>query len=368
MPAVGGTSNKKSYASSMARERTQKLHEIEKELPAFCREFFVGIEPRTSVLTRLGYAYDLRLFFLYILEHAANIEASDMHELELTDLDKLEPFDVEMFLEHLTYYEKDGHEFENHARGKARKLSAIRSLYLYFYKKKKIEHNMGAFLDMPKISEKPIVRLQPDEVARLLDTVESAETLTDTQKRYHQHTRLRDLALLSVFLGTGIRISECVGLNRQDINFAEGSLLITRKGGKQAEVYFGSEVEKALKDYLVERNAIDALPGHEDALFLSLQKKRMSTRVVQDMVKKYARPVSPLKKISPHKLRSTYGTTLYQETGDIYLVADVLGHKDVNTTRRHYAAMQEENRRRAAKVVRLRDDSVPFSDADNEEQ
>ena len=85
-----------------------------------------------------------------------------------------------------------------------------------------------------------------------------------------------------------------------------------------------------------------------------MQGNRLSVRSVELMVKKYAHIVSPLKKISPHKLRSTYGTMLYDETGDIYLVADVLGHKDVNTTRKHYAAMSENNRKRASKAVKLR--------------
>ena len=101
---------------------------------------------------------------------------------------------------------------------------------------------------------------------------------------------------------------------------------------------------------------MQAQPGHEDALFLSLQKKRMDVRSVQNLVKKYARVITPLKNISPHKLRSTFGTNLYNETGDIYLVADVLGHSDVNTTRRHYAAMSDENRRVAAHKIHLRDD------------
>ena len=352
MPATPG----KNFDAQLNRERTEKLRALTNELPPFCREFFVGIEVRTSVLTRMGYAYDLRLFFTYLAEHNSRFSGYAAVDFTLEDVERIQPLDVELFLEHLTYYEKDGREMENHDRGKARKLSAIRSMFLYFYKKKRIQNNISAFLDMPKIHEKPIVRLQADEVAKLLDAAESGDTLTERQKRYHQYTASRDLAILTVFLGTGIRISECVGLNVSDINFEEGSFLITRKGGKQAEIYFGDEVEKALRAYLETRKAIDPLSGHEDALFLSLQKKRMTARVVQNLVAKYARPAAPLKKISPHKLRSTFGTALYQETGDIYLVADVLGHKDVNTTRRHYAAMEEENRRRAARVVKLRDD------------
>ena len=122
-------------------------------------------------------------------------------------------------------------------------------------------------------------------------------------------------------------------------------------------LYFGKEVEKALKNYLSsERKAMTPVAGHENALFLSMQRKRMGVQAVENMVKKYARQVTPNKKITPHKLRSTYGTSLYKETGDIYLVADVLGHKDVNTTKKHYAAIDEDRRRQAALAVKLRED------------
>ena len=134
---------------------------------------------------------------------------------------------------------------------------------------------------------------------------------------------------------------------------------VRRKGGYEDVVYFGEEVESALLAYLEERKHIVPLSGHEEALFLSIQDRRITVRAVEKLVKKYASLVTGLKKITPHKLRSTYGTTLYQETGDIYLVADVLGHKDVNTTRKHYAAMQDANKRKAARTVRLREDVNP---------
>ena len=120
-------------------------------------------------------------------------------------------------------------------------------------------------------------------------------------------------------------------------------------------VYFGPEVEKALKDYMEIRSGITPVAGHEHALFYSSQKKRINVKTVENLVKKYASRVTTAKKITPHKLRSTYGTALYEETGDIYLVADVLGHKDVNTTKKHYAAMNESRRRKAATAVQLRE-------------
>jgi site-specific recombinase XerD len=243
----------------------------------------------------------------------------------------------------------------NEERGKARKLASLRSFYNYFFQNEMIQSNPAVLVKMPKLHEKEIIRLDPDEVAILLDNAETGEKLTKKQLQYHQKNKLRDVAMLTLMLGTGIRVSECVGIDIKDIDFNNGGIKIRRKGGYEAVVYFGEEVELALLDYLEQRNTMIPVEGHEDALFLSMQNKRITVRAVENLVKKYSSTVTSLKKITPHKLRSTYGTSLYRETGDIYLVADVLGHKDVNTTRKHYAALEEERRRKAASAVTLRE-------------
>ena len=161
--------------------------------------------------------------------------------------------------------------------------------------------------------------------------------------------------MITLLLGTGVRVSELVGLNIGDVDFKNNGIRILRKGGNEMIVYFGTGVEQALKDYLeISRTAITPVAGHEEALFLSGQRKRISVDAVEKMVKKYASAIS-VKTITPHKLRSTYGTALYRETGDIYLAADVLGHSDVNTTKKHYAKLSDERRRSASKAVVLRE-------------
>ena len=211
-------------------------------------------------------------------------------------------------------------------------------------------------IDMPKLHQKEIIRLEADEVAKLLDFVESCgSTMTPHQRKYYEKTKYRDLAIITLLLGTGVRVSECVGLDLEDVDFRNNGIRVVRKGGNEMIVYFGPEVEKALKDYMEIRSGITPVAGHEHALFYSSQKKRINVKTVENLVKKYASRVTTAKKITPHKLRSTYGTALYEETGDIYLVADVLGHKDVNTTKKHYAAMNESRRRKAATAVQLRE-------------
>jgi len=232
----------------------------------------------------------------------------------------------------------------------------LKTFYNYFYRKQMINNNPAALITLPKNHEKPIIRLDIDEVAQLLDTVEAGEGLTKRQAAYYQKTRQRDLTILTLLLGTGIRVSECVGLDIKDIDFKNDGLKIHRKGGKEVIIYFGDEVRDALENYLEERKRQIAETGHEQAFFLSMQNKRISVRSVENLVKKYTQIATPLKHITPHKLRSTYGTALYRETGDIYLVADVLGHSDVNTTKKHYAAIEDDRRRRARSAVRLREE------------
>ncbi len=345
-----------SYHEQEDIENTKRIRGILKELPPFCTDFFRGIEPRTSARTRLAYAYDLKTFFDFLKQANPELKSKKLCDLPLSLLDEIKLMDLEEYMEYLKCYSTEKREdLMNTERGIMRKVSTVKSFYNYFYRTERIQNNPASLLQLPKIHEKEIIRLDVDEVARFLDEVEDGECLTEKQKAYHAKTKLRDLAMMTLLLGTGLRVSECVGLNINDVDFRNGGLRIHRKGGKEVIVYFGAEVEYALQDYLNEREHIVPEEGSEEALFLSMQRKRINVRSVEKMVKKYAQLVTPLKKITPHKLRSTYGTNLYRETGDIYLVADVLGHSDVNTTKKHYAALEDERRRSARNKVQLRE-------------
>lgn len=346
---------KENYHDEQNKQNIIKLRAVLDTLPPFCKTFFRGIEEYTSTRTRLAYAYDIRLFFEFLHEQNSVCAKMEIKDFPLSLLDNLTRMDIEEYLEYITLYQKDGRDITNDERGRARKLASLRSFYNYFYENEFIEKNPAALVPLPKRPEKEIIRLEPNEVAILLDQVEDGTKLTKKEQEYHKKTKVRDVALLTLLLGTGIRVSECVGLDISDVNFDVGGIKIRRKGGYEAVVYFGEEVEEALLNYMEQREHIIPAEGHENALFLSLQNRRMAVRSVENLVKKYASRVTSLKKITPHKLRSTYGTSLYQSTNDIYLVADVLGHKDVNTTRKHYAAQEDARRRSAANKVHLRE-------------
>lgn len=345
------------YYKEEEKRNIERAREIIEDLPPFCGGFFRYITETTSARTCLGYARDLKVFFGFLTERNRDLKGKDISEIKLENMNMITADDLEEYLEYLSFYKKNDKGRFNGEKGKSRKLSAVRRLLSYLYKKSRISQNPGELVDTPKIHDKSILTLEPDEVSRLIDIVKSGEGLSPKEKQYHDLMAARDTAIITLLLGTGLRVSECVGINLNDIDFSTNGIRITRKGGNEVIVYFGAEVEEALYGYLAEREEITPLEGSEDALFLSMQKKRIGVRAVQKLVKKYSEMVTTLKKITPHKLRSTYGTALYRETGDIYLVADVLGHSDVNTTKRHYAKQSDANRRRAANAVKLGRDS-----------
>ena len=344
----------KDFYNARNLKNLEKIEYLKDELPPFVDEYFLGIENQTSTLTRLNYAYDLRIFFDYLIRK--KFRGKTVRDLTLRDRESVSSTEIERFISYLSNYEFHGNFESCSERAKARKLSTVRALFKYFFIKEKIEVDNAAKVSMPKLHEKEIIRLETNEVAQLLDCADTGTGMSGHQRAFHEKTKTRDVAILSLFLGTGIRISELVGLNNDDIDFSTNSFRVTRKGGNRAILYFSDEVASALLRYMEEKIEDKDIPENESALFLSLKRRRISIRAVENLVKKYSKIVTPLKKISPHKLRSTYGTQLYRETHDIYVVADVLGHKDVNTTKKHYAAISEDIRRSVADKVKLRED------------
>ena len=338
-----------SYYEKRDLKNLQKIGSYLSTLPEYCYDFFTGIENNTSTLTRVNYAMDLCVFFEYLEKYVLRKEKAT---ITLEDLDELQAKNIENYLSYLTYYENNEKMLKNSERGKARKLASVRSFFKYLFNHDMIKSNVASKVETPKLHNKEIIRLEKDEVERMLDAVYSPVSFTERRKNYNKNTQERDNAIVTLFLGTGIRISELVGLNVEDFDFSQNAFKVTRKGGNQTILYFSMEVSDALLLWLQKRNTLK-LDENEHAMFISLQNKRICVRAVENLVKKFAQESAPLKKISPHKLRSTFGTNLYRETKDIYIVADVLGHKDVNTTKRHYAAISEDMRKSVANIVKI---------------
>lgn len=333
----------------------KKLKELMKNIPDYCKDFFRGINTTTTPKTRVGYAYDLITFFNFLLNNNPSLHS--IPDITLSVLESLKREDIEEYLECAKYGVLESVSdpvIINHEEAISRKLSTLKSFYRYFYDSERILYNPASIVKLPKLHTKEIITLEPNEVAILLDNIESGVTKTGRSAAFHEKIGTRDLALITLLLGTGIRVSECVGLDIDDVDLENCALSLIRKGKKEATVYFSDEVLEALLPYYEERKLIAAEKGHEKAFFLSLRKKRISVRSVETIVKNYAKTAAPLKKITPHKLRSTYGTSLYRETSDIYLTAEVLGHENIQTTKKHYAKSGDDLKRSARSIVKLR--------------
>lgn len=343
------------------KERNQKVlyHELLNQLPPCAKDYLRDKDLTTQISTRISYAYDLLTFFRYIKN--ANPSYKDIKQLNYDDLSNFTSADISEYQHYLEFSTEkvDGENHENGKRSIARKMAPLRGLYEYQLKHENIEKNPMILVQMPRIKkDKNIIRMNSFEVQDILDAIEKGNgQMSERQRKSCDRTRQRDLAILTLMLGTGIRVSECVGLDTTDIDFKENSITIVRKGGGQDVIYFGDEVVQVLQAYMEgERKHINIVEGHEKALFISAKGNRMSVDAIERLVKKYGRIAVPNKKITPHKLRSTYGTALYRETGDIRLVADVLGHENINTTIDYYAAIEDEHKRKAAGAVLLRKD------------
>jgi site-specific recombinase XerD len=341
-------------------DNTLKLREVLATMPPFAKDFFRASSNTRSANTTIKYAYAIRIFLEFLICSNPVYRGKTIRDLKLDDLDRVTSLDIEEYMDYLKAYKPSGADayVTNGEKGIKQKMSALRVFYAYYFKHEMIRTNPTVLVEMPRLHEKEIIRLDAGEVADLLDFIESCgKDLSPHRRAYWEKSKKRDFAIITLLLGTGIRVSECVGLDLEDVDFRNNGIKVFRKGGNEMMVYFGSEVEAALSDYIeTERAAVTPQAGHEHALFYSAQRKRINVKTVENLVKKYTSQITTTKKITPHKLRSTYGTALYQETGDIYLVADVLGHKDVNTTKRHYAAMSDRRRRSAAGAVILRSD------------
>ncbi|MDR0462394.1 MAG: tyrosine-type recombinase/integrase [Christensenellaceae bacterium] len=321
------------YVEERNRKTLELLDKAKQHLPGFCNHFFVGVAQTTQPLSRLNYAYDLGVFFKFLSAEIGTFIGKKVSEYDVEDLEKIEIMDIELYAEWLTR--------NNSARGVMRNLSCLRSFFAFYFKKGEIGKNILPNVDLPRLHQKNIIRLEGDEVDKIIDGAKSGTDLTTGQKRFHKKNSFRDTTILTLFLSSGMRVSELVGLNVGDIDLKNSSFRVTRKGGNETVLYMTKELLKTMQEYLADN------PASERPLFLNPENGRLGVRAVQNLVKKYAGHAAPLKNISPHKLRSTFGTNLYRATGDIYAVADCLGHQNVNTTKKHYAAITEEVRKNA---------------------
>ena len=337
-----------------------KAFSICAELPSYVTAYLSSRKGNSTAKTRVSYAYDLRHFFVWLHDSTPSFISCDMRQISVEALSNLRGGDIDAYVAYLW-------STGNHYAGVHRKFCCLNSFFLYLIRKDYLSANpMDKAEKVTKNESRSdhVIKLQPKEIPALLDTVEgtsgavssaSYQGLSKRQKSALARNRIRDLAIFTVLLGTGIRVSECVGINLSDLDLDNCTLEVDRKGAKRQKIALSDEVIAALADYLEQRNAIT--PADEDdadALFLSERRRRMSVQTVEVLVHKYTTLIGTKEHITPHKLRKTYGTELYNETGDIFLVAQALGHSDVNTTKQYYVEESTENLLRHRNTFQMR--------------
>ncbi len=341
---VHNKSNKPDNIVLKEQEIVLKCEEIQDQLPKFLRGFFAYLRGNVLPLTRLAYLNDIKFFCNYLIEETDLTAAEDISDIKLSDFNNIKAIDVNIYIDYCRRYkvEKE-HEivvYENSNKTLARKKSSLSVMFKQLYRDELISKNITDGFDpirVPKASEREIKALQDDEVMVMLDAVSTGTHLTPKERQYWEKTKRRDKAILMLFLTYGLRLFELQQLNVSSFNFSRGEFKIYRKRDKEAVMPLNKSVTEAVSDYLdSERASDDTLdPIHKDALFLSLQGKRMTERQIRELVKKYTSiglATSRKAGYSPHKLRATAATSLIGRGNSIFDVQALLDHEQVTTT------------------------------------
>jgi site-specific recombinase XerD len=323
---------------------------VQKKLPGFMKDYFIYLKGSVAVTTRLAYLDDIHFFCEYLVENNELTVAKEVEDITVEEFNEIKARDLNLFLGDYCsrYYKENGKNtilYENNNRALARKKSSISTLFKFLYRNEQIDSNITDGLNpikLPKPQPDAIKRLEIDEVAKMLDAVDTGKGLTDKEMVYWEKTRLRDKAILALFVTYGLRLNELRELNISSFNFSRGEFMIYRKRGKEVLMPINHTCETVVKDYIENERPNGELLSEEfkDALFLSLQNKRITAKAIRSLVKKYtsiSMDTSRDKGYSPHKLRATAATSLIQNGFSIYDVQNLLDHDNVTTTQLYAA-------------------------------
>lgn len=291
------------------------------------------------------YNYDLAMFLKFIMVHFNLTSSKDFKDINISNLSldvikKIELNDIHAFLAYLTT------TYHSKAATRARKVSSIRVFFNYLSQKANlIEKNPAQNLETPKIEKRMPKYLTLDDSKKLL-------TVTSDEERNKE----RDYAIITLFLNCGLRLSELVGININDISFDDAKMTVIGKGNKERTIYLNKACLQAINSYLEVRPKIGIKPSSIKALFLSERKERISKRTVQYVVDKELRRAGlDTKKYSTHKLRHTAATLMYQYGNvDIRALQELLGHQSISTTE-IYTHVSNEQVRNAVEANPLSD-------------
>ena len=330
-------------------EIVSRCEEIQAGMPKYLRGYFAYLKGNVLPRTRYEYLRDLQFFFRYLINETDLTSADAPSDIRLEEINSIKSVDINIFIDYCRKYSVEDDDqivvYENSNRTLARKKSSLSVFFKQLYRDGLIDNNITDGFDpirVPKASEREIKALQDDEVMIMLDAVSTGANLTPREKQFWEKTKKRDKAILVVFLTYGLRLFELQQLNVSSFNFTRGEFKIYRKRDKEAVMPLNKSVTQVVMDYIDNERKKDSEldPEHQDALFLSLQGKRMTERQIRELVKKYTSiglGTSRHEGYSPHNLRATAATSLIGRGNSIFDVQELLDHEQVTTTQLYAA-------------------------------
>lgn len=323
-----------------------KLFNLLDSMPEFCQSFFVGRKNERALNTRLGYARDLYFFFDFLHDTHPYFCEMEIRDMKPSDMAQVKAEDLDKFIEIYS---------ENHAvKTIARMKSSISAMYSYLMNTlQAVQFNPALGAQKIKIPEKDfVIYLTPEEQNRLIQTIKFGTGMSDREKKWHGRFVKRDLAMIFLFLDTGLRVSELQGIDNHDFDLSECSVIVRRKGGSINKVYFSDEAAEYVRDYMEEKKAVLPLFNADSDPFVITEKgERLSIRQIQNIVPKYVNAAIPEKAgtISPHKLRSSFAMTFYQRDPkygghDLLMLQRRMNHKSITSTNVYAKAAENASR------------------------
>ncbi|WP_049945237.1 tyrosine-type recombinase/integrase [Butyrivibrio sp. AC2005] len=342
------------YYNSLYQKRKDATVQVKELLPQHAHGFIDECILNSQINTAYNYAHDILFFYQYIKETNPICEKLEIEDITIDVVKKLTHQDITEY----QIYIAAGHKKTNgvvkpaSSSAIARKMAALRKYFKYLIRYDYLTEDptIKAVSKKTDNDNKEIRRLNEEQVKQLVKAVSETNVDSYHSRMLSEQTAKRDLAIIILLLRTGIRVSECVGLDLSDVDFETNTITIVRKGGAADELKINEMIRNTLKDYISTERPVLLQDEEDSALFISLKHRRLSLRSVEKMIEKYGKKAGYNKRLTPHTLRRTFGTSLYNNTGDIYMVASILGHKDINTTSKHYTAIDEKRKQMAVEI------------------
>lgn len=333
-----------------AKTSTQKFQEIVSRLPEFTENYLYSGMANKSPLTKENYARDIECFLQFATNFYPYFSEKPVKEINIADISQITTLDIDRYIQWMS-------DSQLSERTQARRKTAISVLFNYLVNTENLLSS-NPVQNSQKVEVEHsefVIYLKMDEQEKLMDCIKNGTGLTKRQQVYHEKYWERDLAIIFLFLDSGLRVSELQSLNVKDMFIYESELnpedneccmIVLRKGRKASKtpskVYFSDESKTYIREYLQTREMRGEIFNDNSPLFTTIDGNRLSVREIQKMLKKYIMASLGRSDISVHKLRSSFAMEFYKHEHDLLVLQQRMGHKSIAATNIYAKASDKE--------------------------